>query len=106
MQYFKAKPMDKSMAMWVICHAIGKDHHLIHQMEHTEEGWPIRFEVGGVELDFERVCDEIGKQFDDAVARKAQELLDEKYDELLTDIEDIRERIQAQKEKFKYNWEV
>lgn len=106
MQYFKAKPMmEKDMAMWVVCHAIGEDRYLIDQMEHTEDGWPVRFEVGGVELDFNRVCDEIGKQFDDAVARKAQELLDAKYDDIIGEIYDIQERIKAQKGKFKYDWE-
>ena len=106
MTSWKPSPMTEDIRMWIICHAIGEEHDLIEKMEKDEDGnYPVFFSVGGVELNFDNVAKRIEEIFDDAVTRKAQKLLDKKYDNLLEEIDDIRERIEAQKEKFKYDWE-
>lgn len=106
MTSWKPSHMTEDIRMWIICHAIGEEHDLIDKMKKDEDGnYPVFFSVGGVELNFDNVAKRIEEIFDDAVTRKAQKLLDEKYDNLLEEIDDVRERIKAQKEKFKYDWE-
>jgi hypothetical protein len=65
----------------------------------------VHFTVGGVELDFNNVANRIEEIFDQAVTKKAQELLSAKYDGLLAELDDIKERISEQKNKFLYPWE-
>lgn len=106
MTSWKPRPMTEDIRMWIICHAVGEEHGLIGRMKRDEDGnYPVFFSVGGVELNFDNVAKRIEEIFDDAVTKKAQKLLDEKYDNLLEEIDDVRERIKAQKEKFKYDWE-
>ena len=62
--------------------------------------YPVKFEVGGVELDFSVVAKRIEDSIDGLVASKAQEFLDDKYENLIKGINDIQERIYDQKEKF------
>ena len=95
-----------SMEMWLVCTAIGENHDLIDKMQKNEDGtYPVVFSVGGVELDFGLVAKEIDKQLCDLIAQKAQELLNDRYEDLLSEITDIQERIENQKEKFRYDWE-
>ena len=106
MTSWKPSPMTEDIRMWIICHAVGEEHDLIAKMKRDEDGnYPVFFSVGGVELNFDNVAKRIEECFDDTVTRKAQKLLDDKYDNLLEEIDDVRERIKAQKEKFKYDWE-
>ena len=99
-------PRTDSIEMWIICEAIGKDHHLIDDMKVNEDGtYPVSFSVGGVELDFNNVAKRIKENFDDAVAKKAQELLDDMYSDLTGEIYDMQERIKEHQARFKYGWE-
>ena len=92
--------------MWIICTAIGKDHDLISKMKKNEDGtYPVLFSVGGIGLDFGNVAKRIEEIFDDAVTDKAQELLNTKYSDLLNELADIQERVENQKQRFKYDWE-
>lgn len=92
--------------MWVVCNAVGENFDLIDKMKKNEDGsYPIFFSVGGIELDFDNVVKNIEQSFDLAVQKKAQELLDKKYDDLIGELYDIQERIEKQKERFKYDWE-
>lgn len=100
------KPKSGDMEMWLICVAMGKDISLIDKMQKNEDGsYPVVFSVGGVELDFSKVAKRIDDQISELVTSKAQKLLDERYEGLLKDIYDIQERIENQKERFKYEWE-
>ena len=48
-------PKRDSMAMWIICESIGRDSALVDKMQKNPDGsYPVKFEVGGVELDFSR----------------------------------------------------
>lgn len=106
MTNWKPTTIPEDVRMWVVCTAVGKDHHLIEKMKKDEDGnYPVFFSVGGVELNFDNVAKRIEECFADAVTKKAQELLDEKYDDLLNEIDDMKERVKEQKEKFKYDWE-
>lgn len=103
---FKPTHVKEDTRMWLICTVVGKDHDLIKKMKYNEDGTlPIFFSVGGVELDFNRVAERIETMFDEVVAKKAQELLDAKYNDLLNEIDDIQERIKEQRQRFKYDWE-
>lgn len=101
------KPKHGDMEMWMICTAIGEKHELINKMEKNEDGsYPIIFSVGGVELDFQRVAKRVDEEISTLVKNRAEELLDEKYNNLISEIMDIQERIKDQKESlFKYDWE-
>lgn len=68
--------------------------------------YTIKFEVGGVELDFSTVAKRIDDSINALVESKAQELLDSKYSLLLHEIYDIQSRLKNQKKDlFKYEWE-
>ena len=101
------KPKRDSMEMWMIAAAIGEKHELINKMEKNEDGsYPIIFSVGGIELDFSRVAKRVDEEISELVKKQAEDLLDEKYGDLIRDIMDIQERIKYQKESlFKYEWE-
>lgn len=103
------KPKHGDMELWLICAAINGDNDKILKMVESEEDgiYPVKFEVGGVELDFSVVAkriedfiDERVASIDELVASKVQEILDDKYGNLIKDISDIQERIYDQKEKF------
>lgn len=99
-------PRKDNIGMWVVCEAIGADRHLIGGMKVNEDGtYPVFFSVGGVELNFDNVAKRIDECFSDAVAKKAQELLDHRFNGLINEIDDMQERIREQKERFKYEWE-
>lgn len=99
--------LDKdTVAMWAICEAIGKERHKIKEMEVDKNGYyKVTFSVGGVELDFERVVNRMDEVFCNMVEKKAQDLLVEKYENLIKEIYDIEERIESQKKLFKYDYE-
>lgn len=106
MTNWKPSPMTEDIRTWVVCTAVGKDHDLIAKMQKNEDGnYPVFFSVGGVELDFDNVANRIEECFGDAVTKKAQELLDNMYEGLVSEIYDMQDRIREQKERFKYDWE-
>ena len=100
-------PKHDDMEMWMICTAIGSDHDLIDKMKTNPDGsYPVKFEVGGVELDFSKVANRVDEQISEMVKKKAESLLNERYNSLLGEIYDIQERLENQKNKlFKYEWE-
>lgn len=106
MTNWKASPMTEDIRMWVVCEAIGADRHLIKKMEMNEDGsYPVFFSVGGVELNFDNVVKRIEASFSDAVTKKAQELLDAKFNDLIDELYDIQSRVKERKDLFKYAWE-
>ncbi len=106
MTNWKPTHITEDIRMWIVCTAVGADHDLIDKMKKDEDGnYPVFFSVGGVELNFDNVAKRIEECFNDAVTKKAQELLDAKYDNLIGELYDIQERIKEQKARFKYEWE-
>ena len=92
------RPKHGDMELWLICAATNGDNDKILEMVNEKDGtYPVKFEVGGVELDFSK---RIEDSIDELVASKAQEFLDDKYENLIKGISDIQERIYDQKEKF------
>lgn len=107
MTSWKPHPMTEDIRMWIVCTAVGTDHSLIDKMKKDEDGnYPVFFSVGGVELNFDNVAKRIEECFSEAVTRTAQELLDNKYNDLLEEIYDMQERVKEQKARFKYEWEM
>lgn len=100
------EPKHGSMEMWLVCVALGKNHKLIDEMHKNEDGtYPVIFSVGGVELDFSLVAKRIDEQISELVSNKANALLHERYDALINEVTEIQERLERQKERFKYEWE-
>lgn len=96
----------RNMAQRIVLESIGPNHHLIDQMQQNDEGtFDVVLTVGGVQLDFDRFAEIIEQQLEEFIEGEAQALLDKKYADLICEIEDIQERIQNQKERFKYDWE-
>ena len=96
----------RNMAQRIVLESIGPNRHLIDKMKQNDEGtFDVILTVGGVQLDFDRFAEVIEKQLEEFIEGEAQALLDKKYADLVCEIEDIQERIQGQKEKFKYDWE-
>jgi hypothetical protein len=65
----------------------------------------VKFTVGGIELDFENVVKRIEELFDWEIEEKAKEILSEKYDGLIEEIDEIKARIEKHETAFKYDWE-
>lgn len=94
------------VGLWVLCEAIGDQRDLIDMVDFDENGLiEVKLMLGDVELDFSNVAKRIDEIFNQAVTKKAQELLNEKYDSLISSISDIQERIDGQREHFLYDWE-
>ena len=107
MTNYKMKHGD--MELWLILAALGEGEQRKDPDAFTRNpdgSLPIKFEVGGVELDFSAVAKRIDKSLDDLVKDKAQRLLDDKYSKLIDRINDIQENLAWQKETlFKYSQE-
>ena len=111
------KPKSGDPELWLITKAIGDNPDLIDTMERNDDGsYPIVFSVGGVELDFHKVAKMISdmvdniqmescRRIDDLVTDKAISLLHKKYGDILDSIADIEDRLNSQRERFKYDWE-
>lgn len=111
------KPKSGDIELWLISKAI-EDCDLVDKMERDEDGsYPIVFSVGGVELDFHKVAKIIDdiinntqlescKKLDELVTDKAISLLHKKYGDILDSIAEIEERLNNQRDRFKYDWET
>lgn len=87
-----------SIAMFVVCHALGTDTPLVNQMKVEEPGvYDIHLTCGGVELDFSKVCKRLDECFDQAVEKRAGEMYLERYDrradEITEELQKIGERL-------------
>lgn len=110
---FNSNPKKHSeMEMWLIAAALGEasegnGYHLIDKMTRNDDGtFPIEFSIGGISLDFSLVAKRIDESLNDMIKNKATNLLLNKYDDLISELEDIKERISYQKDTFfKYEWE-
>lgn len=106
MTNWKPARIKDDIRMWIICTAISEEHDLIDKMKRNEDGsYPVFFSVGGVELNFDNVAKRIEECFNDAITEQAYDMLNEKYDNLISELHDMQERINNQKKKFKYEWE-
>lgn len=107
MTNYKMKHGD--MELWLIIAALGEGDQRKNPDDFTRNpdgNLPVKFEVGGVELDFSNVAKRIEDSIDFLVESKAQQLLDAKYGRLINEINNIQERLKEQKETlFRYDWE-
>lgn len=103
----KYKPKHGDMEMWLICTAGETKREEMKNMKVNPDGtYTVKFEVGGVELDFSTVAKRIDESINALVESRAQKLLDSKYGSLLDEIYDIQERLENQKKDlFKHEWE-
>lgn len=101
------KPKHGDMEMWLICVAGGTKREEMKNMKVNPDGtYTVKFEVGGVELDFSAVAKRIEESIDVLVEDKARRLLSSKYDSIIGEMYDIQERLVNQKKDlFKYEWE-
>ena len=101
------KPKSGTMEMWLATIAIGTQHDLIEQMQQNDDGsYPIRFTVGGIDLDFSRVGKRIEEAMDEITKERAERLLEEKCSNVCKELDNMQERIKELKEHyFKFDWE-
>lgn len=104
MTNYKIKHGD--MELWLILAALGKGEQRKKPDDFTRNpdgSLPVKFEVGGVELDFSNVAKRIEDSIDSLVMNNAQQLLNTKYSRIINEIEDIQNRLEDQKATlFKY----
>ena len=106
MTNWKPTPITEDIRMWIVCTAIGADHNLMERMVKNKDGeYSVFFSVGGVELNFDNVAKRIEECLDDAVTKKAQELLNEKFNDLIDELCDMKDRVKKRRDLFKYDWE-
>lgn len=72
---------NNSLAMHIVCMAVGENIRLLDKMDYTKDGeHDVVFTVDGVELDFTNVIKDIDDMFEQAVKEKAGEMYLEKFD--------------------------
>ena len=86
---------------WLICESVDRNVDYRNIKKNEDGSYQVFFSIGGVELDFNKVANRINEM----IARKAYDLLKQEYSDLIYAIQDIQERIEEHKEKFKYDWE-
>lgn len=92
------------IGMHIVCMAIGKDHHLVDEMESIENDEPgtrkilkdVKLIVGGVELNFENVVERIDEAYNEALNRRARKMIEEKFDNLDDTLEFIKEKLMSE----------
>ena len=102
--------IDNKNVMWAVCHAVNSisDTSKITKNSKTDnpKSYDIIFTVNGVELNFEKIINTLVEQYSMQVEKTAKKLLKDRFSSIIDDIDDIQERIDAQKDIFKYDWEV
>lgn len=102
--------IDNKNVMWAVCHAVdgASETKQIIKNSKTDnpKSYDIIFTVNGVELDFEKIINTLVEQYSMQVEKTAKKLLKDRFSSIIDDIDDIQERIDAQKDIFKYDWEV
>lgn len=98
--------MREDMGKHIILESIGPNRHLIDKMKHNEDGtYDVTLIVGGVELDFNLFAKVVDEQLATLIEKRAQQILDNKYSDLIDEIDDMQKRIRYHEDKFKYSWE-
>ena len=94
-------PKCGDMELWLISVAIHGDEEIENKIKKNGDGsYPVKFEIGGVELDFSKVAQRISNYVNIIAEDKAHTFLDKKYKSLIKEINDIQDRLYYQKEKF------
>ena len=98
--------MRQDMGKHIILESIGPNHHLIDKMKHNDDGtFDVTLIVGGVELDFNLFVKAVDEQLATLIEKRAQQILESKYSDLIDEIDDMQKRIRYHEDKFKYSWE-
>ena len=102
--------IENKNVMWAVCHAVdgASETKQIIKNSKTDnpKSYDIIFTVNGVELDFEKIINALVEQYSLQVEKTAKKLLKDRFSSIIDGIDDIQERIDAQKDIFKYDWEV
>lgn len=92
---------NSNIGMWLLCEALSEKHDLTEEIKRNSDGsYPVKIEVGGVELDFLKVAQRIENSINNLAKIEAHNILSEKYKELIKDIYDIQNQSYHQREKF------
>ena len=99
-----------NVVLWAFCEAIKKERELIKTVQDNSstenpKSYDVVFTVNGVELNFERVLNQLLSCYNKDVEEKAKKLLTKKYEDLILEMEEITERINSQPKLFPYDWE-
>ena len=99
-----------NVVLWAFCEAIKKERELIKTVQDNSstenpKSYDVVFTVNGVELNFERVLNQLLSCYNKDVEKKATKLLTKKYEVLVSELEEITEHINSQSKLFSYDWE-
>ena len=101
--------MENKNVMWAVCHAMNGNDEITKILTNSKTEHPksydVVFTVNGVELDFQKVINTLIEQYSMQVEKTAKMLLKNRFSSVIDDLDDIQERIDAQKDIFKYDWE-
>ena len=91
-----------SMAKWIVVKCVsGYGTDLISKMKVNEDGtYPVEFKVCGVELDFERFTERLDKELNEFIDDRAKEILCEKYNNLVREIDEIQDALEHHEKLF------
>jgi hypothetical protein len=102
--------IENKNVMWAICHAMNGNDEITKILNNSKTTHPksydVVFTVNGVELDFQKMINALVEQYSLQVEKTAKKLLKDRFSSIIDGIDDIQERIEAQKDIFKYDWEV
>lgn len=102
--------MENKNVMWAVCHAVNGASETKQIIKNSKtdnpKSYDIIFTVNGVELDFEKIINTLVEQYSLQVEKTAKKLLKDRFSSIIDGIDDIQERIDVQKDIFKYDWEV
>ena len=102
--------MENKNVMWAVCHAVDSASNTNKIMKNSKtdnpKSYDIVFTVNGVELDFQKMINTLVEQYNMQVEKSAKMLLKNRFSSIIDDLDDIQERIDTQKDIFKYDWEI
>lgn len=91
----KIKLSDNSMAMFMVCEAVGKDRQGFIDVKPDEDGlYDLTITLNGKELDVEAFLRSLHRSYNDAVRAQGASLLLSEYEDVLKEIHEIQAALQ------------
>lgn len=86
---------DRDMATFLVCEAIGEERKDFQDLQPDENGmYDLVITVNGKELNVDRFLDSLNRSYQEAVITKADNLLSNEYDKLISSIHEIQETLE------------
>jgi hypothetical protein len=97
----KINVCENTMAMFMLCEAIGSERDEWEGLEPDENGcYNINIQLNGKEINVERFLENLQKSYQEAVKKQASDLLSSEYDEIINKVHEIQESLERQNDFF------